>query len=256
MQIIGKSRIKVLDCFYIVCAFLLTFSAASAQTTKDIIAVYAENYPPYSQGSQQQVTGLLPSVVENILSEKMGLKVTHLGLPWARAQKMIEDGDADVIFAVPTVDRSVFAEGLPFSVIHTDIIPVLKKDPDLKQHFLETRSLSKLSENVAFCQTRGNGWQKKFYYKLQIRTTIVNDLETCIAMIGMGRQDITVLDRRVATMLVRKLKLTDRLYLLEDYVIDGPGMTLMVSRASDFYSRKFMNTLSQVSREVVKDLQN
>jgi len=256
LQVASKKSTGVVVYFTMLCAILLTQSMASAQSAKNIIAVYAENYPPYSQGSQQQVSGLLPSVIDSIFSENLGLQVTHLGLPWARAQKMIKEGDADVFFAVPTAERSVFAEELPFSAIQTNIIPVLKKDPDLKDRFVTNRNLSKLSETVAFCQSRGNSWQKKFYKKLSIRTTMVNDLQTCIEMISMGRQDITFLDGRVAWMLARKLKLQDRVYLLDDYVIDGPGMTLMVSRASEFYSREFIDKLDKVSRNVIKTLQN
>ena len=88
--------------------FLSYTVPAFAQGTMKI--VYANNIPPFFWESDGQMHGILTDVLTESIQTRMGIPVTHRGYPWARAQKMVKDGDADAFATVPTPERRTYAE--------------------------------------------------------------------------------------------------------------------------------------------------
>lgn len=83
--------------------FFATLVVASAQDDK-LRVVYFEVYPPYSEGKGGTVHGLFVDVLNEVFA-RLQIKATHTGLPWARAQSLVETGEADAMVTLATPER-------------------------------------------------------------------------------------------------------------------------------------------------------
>lgn len=91
-------------------SLLLVSSLAVHAAQEDTLRiVYFEAYPPYSSGKGAAVNGLFVDVLNEALGTRMKLKITHNGLPWARAQSMVASGEADAMVTLATAERLKYA---------------------------------------------------------------------------------------------------------------------------------------------------
>lgn len=89
--------------FYILSLLLLVSSYSQA---KELKAVYAQDYLPFSWSEEGSVAkGVEVDFVSAVLGDKLGMKITHMVYPWARAQSMVEEGRADLFVTIPNKKR-------------------------------------------------------------------------------------------------------------------------------------------------------
>lgn len=72
--------------------------------------VFSEGNPPYSYaGEDGKAAGLLPEILQAIFAELPQYGLSLQALPWARAQKEIQDGRADAFITYPSEARGAYA---------------------------------------------------------------------------------------------------------------------------------------------------
>ncbi len=77
---------------------------------RELKAVYAQGYLPFSWIDEQGTArGVEVDFVQAVISKRLGLKVNHAILPWARGQSMVEEGQADIFVTIPNKKRRAYA---------------------------------------------------------------------------------------------------------------------------------------------------
>lgn len=79
-----------------------------AEAQPEIKVVFMEDLEPLCWEENGEPMGLQPEIAQYVLS-KLGIKTQYLFLPWARAQHMVENGEADLMMTMPTRTRFEFA---------------------------------------------------------------------------------------------------------------------------------------------------
>ena len=69
--------------------------------------VYMQDMQPACWPENGKPMGLQPEIAEQVTA-RLGLKAEHGFYPWARANEMIRNGEADVIITTPTQARFAF----------------------------------------------------------------------------------------------------------------------------------------------------
>jgi hypothetical protein len=88
--------------------FMLIFSVSFGEEHPDLTVVFMSGLEPLCWEENGKPMGEQPEITQYVLS-KLGIKAKFLFLPWARAQKMIEDGTADLMMAMPSKARFKFS---------------------------------------------------------------------------------------------------------------------------------------------------
>jgi polar amino acid transport system substrate-binding protein len=70
--------------------------------------VYYDSYPPRSWLENGAMKGLLVDIIDEAIAKRLGVPLVHEGYPWARAQAMVETGQADAFITVPTENRRAY----------------------------------------------------------------------------------------------------------------------------------------------------
>ena len=84
-------------------------STAESTSPNDALhMVYYDGRQPYSYTENGRMTGIWIAIVDEIC-KRMAIKVTHEGYPWARAQAMVRDGQADAMLTAATEERLTYA---------------------------------------------------------------------------------------------------------------------------------------------------
>ncbi len=114
----------------LLCYFVPTLTFA----TEPMKIVYYDSYPPRSWQEDGQMKGILIDIITEALQNRMGIKLVHEGYPWARAQAMVEAGQADAFITVPTPKRRIYTEVSTEPVIKLELFISTQVDnPKLAQ---------------------------------------------------------------------------------------------------------------------------
>jgi len=195
--------------------------------------VYASAWPPYSEGTNRDVQGILPSLMEDLISKRMGVPVEHIGVPWARAQDMVKKGLVDAFVTTPTPERLAYAISSNEYVYSVEFNPVVKIGSKIHARMTEDVNIPVEIANYRFCDVLGNNWAKHYYNKYNINYFIAKDAEVCVKMINAGRLDIFIHPANVAKRAIEKLNLMTS-FEIYGAVAESPKFTLLLSKKSHF----------------------
>lgn len=165
----------------------LLFAVPAFADKPTLTWVYWKDAEPLCWEDNGTPQGLEVEIAEKVLS-RLGIKVNHVFYPWARAQKMVETGEADMMTTTPNDARFKYAIfGKEMTLPNYWTIYVKKGNNDLlkkAEKFTKLEDLKpyKLADFV------GNGWQSAYMSKdngynislqvqtlAQVPTTLAND---------------------------------------------------------------------------------
>lgn len=211
----------------------------------EIHMVYANKWPPFSSGHGGDVVGILPDIVRAIIEDRMGYKVIHEGVPWARAQKNIEFGQADAFITTPTDERLEYSIRSKSDVVQMPFQAFTRARGTAFDQLKQQHVNSDLSY-FHFCDVLGNGWAESFYQTRGISFETVPTLNNCLKLISMGRADILVHARPVTEKFLKKLGLEDKIVTHPYVYSESPSFPLLLSKKSnvdDRFMMKFDETI-------------
>ncbi|MBB5205953.1 polar amino acid transport system substrate-binding protein [Inhella inkyongensis] len=93
-------------------AFVLAALPLSGRAQSGVLRLSVnEDYAPYSYVDQGRVLGVIPDALALVLAQALpNLKLAPLGLPWRRAQAVVQNGEADALCTFASDERRSYAE--------------------------------------------------------------------------------------------------------------------------------------------------
>lgn len=187
---------------------LLWGHAASAATTA-IKVVFYETFAPFSfLDDQHGMTGILPDMMQEILGRRMGLDVTVQGLPWARAQNMVQEGSADAFCTLPTPTRQAYADFTQAYVAEMGEALFYAADNPKRT---EIEAIQTIEQLKGFSQGDyiGDGFAEANFKNLPIDYSPT--IEAVYRKIAIGRLDLVVTTDLTGDSVVKQLGLGGRI---------------------------------------------
>lgn len=118
--------------------------------------VYFNDFAPFSWKGTDKMQGIYVDILQEALSRRMKLTITHEGFPWARAQSKVESNIADGFITVPTKQRGIYASFSESVVMLSTQVFVRASHPNL-ENMKNITSIEQL-KGYALVDYVGNGW--------------------------------------------------------------------------------------------------
>ncbi len=131
-------------------------TAATAAGAPPLRMVYAESLPPLAYVEGDQVRGAWVSVAEE-LARRLQLEVRHEAYPWARAQLMVRNGQADAMITAPSEERLRYALAGREDVLENDTRVWVNREHPRREALERLRQLAEL-KGYRVVSYLGNGW--------------------------------------------------------------------------------------------------
>ena len=135
------------------------------------------------------MSGILVSIVDEVLANRLHLNVEHAGYPWARAQAMVEHGQADAFVTVPTAERRAYTVPSAEWVTQGRLTMFSRADNPKLAQWRKIQRISELSE-VPLGTYLGNNWVKSKFEGMNVQ--YANDRAGALRMLMLGRFDLMV----------------------------------------------------------------
>lgn len=191
--------------------------------------------------------GILIDVLTEALQKRMGIQLVHEGYPWARAQILVKQGQADAFVTVPTPERRTYTEvNQEPVVLATFNIFTSVKNPRLDA--LKTVETISQLKNFNLVHYLGSGWAKKNLAEMNVDWA--NTLDQSLLFLAKGRADALIDVSQVIQYAIRNLKLNDQLVKLPN-VIDSSPFNLCIGKTSPYVN--ILSKVDQTLRKMKKD---
>lgn len=228
-------------------ALIWTFFAnALAAEQLPLRVVFAEGLEPLCWQESGKPMGEQPEIAQHVIS-KLGIKAEYIFLPWPRAQKMVEEGQADLMMTTPTKARFEFAVfGKEMTTPNYWNVFVAKNKQDMVKKAKNFKTLADL-KSYSILDFNGNGWTGA-YLKTSDGYTIdtAPKMEQVMMKLTEGRGDFTINSSTSVNWFLHKMNLADK---VEEVDIVAPGtrfhMTFQVSRKSPWMQKGLVRALDE-----------
>ncbi|MCP4673083.1 MAG: transporter substrate-binding domain-containing protein [Desulfobacula sp.] len=174
--------------------------------------------------------GILIDIVTDVIQNQMGIQVSHEGYPWARAQLLVKNNEADAFVTVPTPERrkytKISSEPI-FSLAITSFTSKKNKDiNDLKN----VKTFSDLKK-FTLINYIGNGWAKKNLADLNVYW--VPSLDKTLELLAYNRYQVYVGSSKTVHYNLKRLGFQDKVLEIPN-VIDSVSLHLCIGKESAF----------------------
>jgi polar amino acid transport system substrate-binding protein len=163
-------------------------------------------YPPYVfEADSKEVNGVVLEIVKETF-KRMGQPIKIEMLPWARALKYMEDGDADGVFtAYKTPEREVFLDYSKEVLIPQIISLFVKKDASIVFDG-DFSKLNKYKFGVARKISYGGKFDAAVKNKIITNLEEVSEAEQNFQKLVLSRVDIVISNKYGGINIINKLK--------------------------------------------------
>ena len=187
----------------------LAWGVKPARAADFKVAFYNTFAPLSFEGDDHAITGILPDMMTEIIGKRLGLPVSLQGLPWARAQALVQDGSVDAFCTNPTparLDYALFTSRAPITT-KTELFYAL--DNPRKSEIEAIKTVDQLKD---FRQGDyiGNGFAEATFKGLTIDYTPT--LDSVFKKIAAGRLDLFVGNDLVAKSVLKQAALGDKIH--------------------------------------------
>ncbi len=211
---------------FLIC--LLLPLPAYAQDTMRM--VYFENFPPFSWREDDQMQGILIDVVNEAIQVRMGIPVSHVGYPWARAQKMVRDGEADAFVTIPTLERKEYTQVSSEPVIITKVTLFTNVNHERMEEFKNIKVIPDLKSFMLVDYT-GNGWAHENLAGFNVDWS--SHMDNVLHKLAHNRGDLFVQVSQVTHYTIKRLGLEDIIVEIPT-VLDSATFNLCIGHNSPF----------------------
>ncbi len=218
---------------WLVALLLSLWAVSTAAEDRAITIVYGANYPPFAWGDERNAQGIQRDFVQRVLGDRLGYRVVHEMYPWRRAQRMVQDGERDGFFTVPTPERATFtvASALPF--YETQFVMHTARDNPKLALLRQVRSLQDLEAlpELRHIHMQGSGWHEEALKRMK-RVERVTDAAKVPRMLTEGRVDVYIEQAELLLPQARDVGVADRIVSLRDQPLRRMGWHLFIGKQS------------------------
>jgi len=226
------------------CTALLAGNTAWAADQPPLTIVFMEGLEPLCWQENGKPMGEQPEIAQYVFS-KLGIKAKFLFLPWARAQIMVETGEADLMMTTPNKARfeyAVFGKEMTTPNYWNIFINKSKRDLIEKaKHFKRLEDLKLYTVNDFI----GNGWTSAYMKETDgYKIDRSSKMEQLMQKLGHGRGDLTINSSTSINWFIHKMSLEGK---LEEIDLVAPGtrfhMVFQLSRKSPWVKKGLVKAL-------------
>ncbi|MBP7335896.1 ABC transporter substrate-binding protein [Niveispirillum sp.] len=195
--------------------------------------VYFGDFAPFSQlDSSGQVHGMFVDAADNLFRDKLGLGVEHQGFPWARAQAMVRNGEADGFLTVPTPERLGYVLASARPVFTFPMCVIAAPDNPRLDALRQVRRLEDLKP-FRIGHYIGSGWADANLRPLGLDIQWAADLTGAMRLVANGRVDALVDNAVSMRVRLTNTEFQSRLVELPNTLTTQP-YHLCIGRSSPF----------------------
>ncbi|WP_419784635.1 substrate-binding periplasmic protein [Maridesulfovibrio sp.] len=122
--------------------------------------VYYDDFAPYSYSEKGKTKGIFVDILDGVLRDRLGIRLSHKSYPWERAQKLVKCGKADAFVTIETPERLSYAESSYVSILPVELSVFISRKSPRYEHLRNVRTVEELSA-YSLCQYIGNGWARQ-----------------------------------------------------------------------------------------------
>ena len=231
-----------LSAFALVLTLIMPFNLwGQTSPVSRSLRIMGTELKPYTWTNENlEVVGLLPELLKRI-SEKLGRPAGYELFPWARAQVMVQDGDADGFVGTISPERSAFAD--PGSVplvpvnVHGFYLTTNKKIPSPPT----LESFKGLTGGAIL----GNTWAINNLQNKGFPLTSAKDMASLVQMLLLGRIDYIPENEIILRAYLKELGIREN---VDSLLIDKTAMYLYIGKNSPFLQLR--REIDQVIQEI------
>jgi polar amino acid transport system substrate-binding protein len=191
---------------------------------------YFETYSPLSFVEGGALKGILVDVLDEVIGRRLGQACRHEGLPWPRAQSLVERGERDAICTIATSQRLAYAVAAEVPVVSAPICVFLRADHPRLAAYAQARDLAELRAlQPTVLSYSANGWAKDRLAEFNVEWG--GDFNSALKMLLARRGDIMVENSLVMQHSLKRLSGGGLLRRLPN-ALDQAHFQLLVGRQS------------------------
>lgn len=215
-------------CLLLSALLLLPSLPLQTQPPAPVLRVVGSADPPFRIFAATGATGLYYELM-NEAARRLGWTLSYAEVPSARALKMMEQGEADLMLGpLRTPERELFLSYTRILLPSEDKAFYTRPDaaPVLSQADLYGRSIA---------VHRGKRYGRAFDADMRLQRYEVNDYRAALEMVARGRLDVAVVPLRQGDAMQRELGLALR---QQPWLLAGEPPYLVLSRLSPWLVRQ------------------
>ncbi|WP_019613842.1 substrate-binding periplasmic protein [Psychromonas ossibalaenae] len=219
---------------YMLIAGLVFFSAYG--TAKEMRVVFSDGYLPFSWQQDNQIKGILKDLLDEILVQRMGIKVSYEICPWARCQMMVKEGQRDALFTVSSTKRDRYSMKTELPLFISDFFiysGANNKNLPLLQRVKNLESLLAL-ENLRYVYLLGSGWHDQNLATAHHVTTVLYPAKI-LDLLKFNRADVYIEQAVSMNYQIKRLNLNQGIIQIPA-VMDHTSWHLYIGNKSDYIS--------------------
>ncbi len=172
------------------------------------------DYPPaHYVSSTGEIKGYLYDIAIEALEKRMGIPVKISFFPWKRCQVLVEMGESDMLFTIPTPER------LEFVVTHEKpawikkrVIYTYRGNSRIKEIDEVKRVSDVKNSGLTIMTYRGNSWLKsKIDSTKAFKVEYTNKIDNMYKMLAYGRADLIIEQSSLAEPNIKRLNLENKI---------------------------------------------
>lgn len=212
-----------------------------ASASAPLRLVYFDSFAPFSQRQDDgRMGGIFIDIMNELLGRRLGLRLQHEGYPWARAQQMVRQGEADGFVTVPTPERLAYTVASQEWVTQGRFTMFVRRsDLTLRERLNQAQGVESL-HGLRLGSYLGNGWVKSRFAGKDWELSFATSRGHALRMLAAGRFDVLV-DSSNATQAALKAAGLD-----EDIVELAPVLESSETRLMLALGSSHVNKLPQI----------
>ena len=211
----------------------LLCSESTSANIETLTITYGANYKPFSWEENAQPVGIQIDFVEELLSQRLGLKVKHETCPWRRCQFEVRHGTKDGFFTVPTPERAEYALKSDIPFYQTNFLMHVGKQNTRLHQLRKLQNLDQLRAipDIRHVHMLGSGWHENALKNLP-QVHEISDPTLIPVFLQSLRADVYIEQPEMLRFQARKVGVQDQIVTLEQPVIHSLGWHLFIARNS------------------------
>lgn len=191
---------------------------------------YFDYFPPFSWQEEGRMRGILVDVLNEAIQERMGIPLSHEAYPWARAQMMVRNGEADAFATIPTPERREYTKVSGEPVIVTNVTLFANVNHEKMEEFKNIKTVSDLKP-FSLVDYIGNGWAQENLVDYNVDWS--PNIDSVLHKLANNRRDLFVQVSQVANYTIKKLGLEDAIVEIST-ILDTVSFNLCIGSNSSF----------------------
>ncbi|HYC05810.1 MAG TPA: transporter substrate-binding domain-containing protein [Azospirillaceae bacterium] len=211
---------------------------------------YFHDFPPFTwEDEQGRMRGMFIDLIDEALQRRVGLRLEHIGRPWARAQAMVRGGEADAFCTVPTPERLAYTIPSAEPVMRAPI-RIFTALRGARLADLQAVSGIEGLKGFRIATYAGSGWVRENLVNRDLALVEAPDVASALKLVARGRADAVVETAPVLRHRMRQLGLEGEITELKP-VLDTIPFHLCIAKNSPHLGK--LSAFDAAMKTMVKD---